>query len=161
MKTAVVYYSMSGNTQQIAEKIADALGADLIRIEPKKEYPSKGFRKFIWGGKSAVMGDRPKLQPYMLDSGYDRIIIGTPVWASNITPPIRTFITENRDMLSRIEIAAFVCYAGGGADKALDKLAALLGIDRLAATLTLINPKDKPAKDNDEKVIVFCQKLEG
>ena len=43
MKTAVVYYSMSGNTQQTAEKIADALGADLIRIEPKKEYRPKVF----------------------------------------------------------------------------------------------------------------------
>ncbi|MCH5304733.1 MAG: flavodoxin family protein, partial [Ruminococcus sp.] len=61
MKTAIVYYSMSGNTEFIAKKIADKISADLIKIEPEKAYPSKGLRKFIWGGKSAFMGDTPKL----------------------------------------------------------------------------------------------------
>lgn len=44
MKTAVVYYSMSGNTRQTAEKIRSAVGADslaaqLILFDPK-EKPS-------------------------------------------------------------------------------------------------------------------------
>ena len=50
MKTAVVYYSMSGNTELAAERIAAVLGADLIRLTPVKAYPDKGFRKFFWGG---------------------------------------------------------------------------------------------------------------
>ena len=43
MKAAVVYYSMSGNTQFAAEKIAEKLGADLIRLVPKTSYPAAGF----------------------------------------------------------------------------------------------------------------------
>ena len=63
MKTAVVYYSQSGNTEETARKIAAITGADLIRLEPEKAFPDKGFRKFFWGGKSAVMGDEPPLKP--------------------------------------------------------------------------------------------------
>ena len=159
MKTAIVYYSMSGNTQQTAETIAKELGAELIRIDPVKEYPSKGFRKFIWGGKSAVMGDKPKLLPYTFDEGYDRIIFGTPVWASSFTPPIRSFISENRDKLKDKRFAAFVCFSGGGAEKALSKLRQFLEVDSLDAELILVDPKDRPSEENEEKIKEFCSKL--
>ena len=41
MKTAVVYYTMSGNTKLIAEKVAEAVNADLIEISPKNTYPDQ------------------------------------------------------------------------------------------------------------------------
>ena len=63
MKTAIVFYSMSGNTAMTAEKLAEALSADLIEIRPQHAYPDKGFRKFLWGGKSAVMAETPELEP--------------------------------------------------------------------------------------------------
>ncbi len=159
MKTAIVYYSMSGNTAQTAEKIAAELGADLIRIDPVKEYPSKGIRKFIWGGKSAVMGDTPALQPYRFDGSYDRIIFGTPIWAGNFAPPIRTFIKENRDALEEKSISAFVCCAGGDTAKAFEKLRQYLEVNVLEAQLELVDPKDKPSPENDEKLKAFCKKL--
>lgn len=151
---------MSGNTQQTAEKIAQELGADLIRIEPVKEYPDKGARKFLWGGMKAVMGEKPQLQPYDFDGSYDRIIFGTPVWASSFTPPIRTFITENREQLKGKSTAVFVCYAGGGADKAIEKLRRFLAIDSFTAELILVDPKDQPTQENEEKIQVFCGKLQ-
>lgn len=149
---------MSDNTAQTAEKIADILGADLIPIEPVKEYPSKGMRKFLWGGKSAVMGDKPKLKPYKFGE-YDRIVIGTPVWASSFTPPIRSFIDENRTALTGKEIAVFTCFSGGGADKAIAKLRQFLGIEAFAAELILIDPKDKPKTEDEQKIREFCEKL--
>lgn len=161
MKTAIVYYSMSGNTAQTAQKIADLLGADLIPIEPVKAYPTKGMRKFLWGGKSAVMGDRPALSPYTFDGGYDRIILGTPVWASNIAPPLRTFLADHAEELKGKELAVFLCYSGGGADKAIEKLSRLPGIDSLAAQLILIDPKDKPSPENEEKIKAFCAQLQA
>ena len=54
---------MSGHTEATAKKIAALLDADLIKAEPVKAYPDKGFKKFMWGGKSALMGDRPELLP--------------------------------------------------------------------------------------------------
>lgn len=160
MKTAVIYYSMGGNTRLAAEEIAKRLDADVISISPEKEYPDKGFRKFFWGGKSAVMGESPKLMPYSFDAEkYERIIIGTPVWASSFAPPIRTFVEENRDKLAGRELAVFVCFSGGGADKAIGKLKKLAGIEEFRAELVLVDPKDKPSAENDVKIAEFCSKL--
>ncbi|MBQ9886241.1 MAG: flavodoxin family protein [Lachnospiraceae bacterium] len=160
MKTAIVYYSMSGNTKFIADKIAENIDADVIRIEPVKAYPDSGVRKFIWGGKSAVMGNTPKLQPYDFDADkYDTIIFGTPVWASTFTPPIRTFIEENKASLAEKKVAVFICFSGGGADKAIDKLKKYIGINEFAAELILVDPKEKSDQENEKKVKEFCELL--
>ena len=45
MKKLIVYYSLEGNTQYIAEKLAERFGSDsdVLRILPKKAYLDKGF----------------------------------------------------------------------------------------------------------------------
>ena len=107
MKTIIVYYSMSGNTDLAAREIASRLGADTLRIEPEKSYPDKGFKKFFWGGKSAVMAETPPLRPYRFAAeDYEQVILGFPVWAGNLTPPLRTFLRDNA--------AAIALYEGFG-----------------------------------------------
>lgn len=162
MRTAIVYYSLNGNTSYAAERIAKKLGAELIPIVPEKAYPAKGLKKFFHGGKSAMKNETPKLKPYSFNAdGFDRVILGTPVWASNIAPPLRSFIEENRATLSEKRIAAFVCLSGSGAGKAMEKLKACLGTDSLEAELALIDPKDKPREANDKRIADFCDALIG
>lgn len=130
MKTAVIYYSMSGTCEKIAELIKKETDADLIRLIPKKAYPDRGFKKFYWGGKSALMAEKPELEPYEFDAGrYDLIVFGTPVWASTFTPPLRTFIEDNRDALASKRIAAYASFKGSGGEKTLQKLQEELGIE--------------------------------
>ena len=160
MKTAIIYYSLSGNTEYVAETIKKEINADLIKITPKKEFPNKGFKKFFWGGKSAVMGETPALEKYTFDpEKYDNIIIGTPVWASTFTPPIRTFLKENKEQLKDKKISVFICYSGGGADKAIEKMKKYLNIDSFANELILIDPKDKNSEDKERKIIDFIKKI--
>ena len=158
MKTLIVYYTLEGNTHYAAKKIASQLDADVLRVKPVKTYPRKGFRKFLWGGKSAVMAETPELEPYTFDAAaYDRIVFGFPVWAGNVTPPLRTFIKEND--LSGKRFAAFACQSGAGAEKAFEKLKTALGIRELDAELVLIDPKTKPDPINEKKISGFCGKL--
>lgn len=158
MRTLIVYYSLGGNTEYAADIIASRLGADTLRLEPEKAYPDRGFRKFFWGGKSAVMAETPQLKPYAFDAaGYDRVILGFPVWAGNVTPPIRTFVRDN-DLKGK-RVAAFACQSGAGAEKAFGRLKAALGVDELEAELILIDPKSKPGAENDRKIGAFCDKL--
>lgn len=162
MKTAIVFYSMSGNTADTAAKIAAQLGADLIRIAPETAYPTAGMKKFLWGGKSALMGETPALQPYAFDAAaYDLVIFGSPVWAGCYAPPLRTFIHEQAAGLSGKRFAAFVCQGGSGADKALKKLRISLGIDTFDAVLSLNDPKDRPAPENDKRIADFCNLLQA
>ena len=159
MTTAIIYYSMSGNTKYVADKIAERIEADIIRIAPIKAYPDKGTKKFIWGGKSAVMGEKPALHPYEFHvEKYDRIILGTPVWASNFAPPIRTFIKENPNIHEK-KLAVFTCFSGGGADKAIEKMKKYIGIEKFEAELILVDPKENVKVEDNEKIDVFCQRL--
>ena len=100
MGAAIVYYSMGGNTAMAAKMLAEGTDADLIEIRPEKPYPDRGIRKFLSGGKSAVAAETPKLAPYIfLPDKYDLIVFGFPIWAGNLTPPLRTFVRENRETL--------------------------------------------------------------
>ena len=160
MSTAVVYYSMLGNSEMVAEHIAQKLGADVIRIEPDKAYPDKGAKKFLWGGKSAVMGEMPVLKPYEFDaSKYDKVIIGFPVWASRPAPPIWTFLNEQKDVLKGKKIAVFACQSGNGAEKAFDRIKKQICVEKFEAELILIDPKTRVNADNDGKIDSFCDKL--
>lgn len=112
MRYLMVYYSYEGNTELLAENMADEIGADLLRLIPEKEMKSKGFMKFVWGGKQAVMGKKPPLKK--LDKNpdeYDLIIIGTPVWAGRPAPPVKTFMVDN--LPGEKKLAFFYTYEGG------------------------------------------------
>lgn len=158
MEIAIVYYSMHGNCELVADKAAAITGADTMRVEPDKAYPDKGARKFIWGGKSALMGEMPVLKPYEFDvEKYDTVIIGFPVWAGNPAPPIKTFVNEHKDELKGKRIAAFACQSGNGAEKAFSKLKKQLEIDSFVAELILIDPKTVADDKNDGKIQEFCK----
>jgi len=158
MKTLIVYYSLEGNTDYAAKRIAEKTGFDLLRIETVKKYPTSGFRKFFHGGKSAVFEETPELVPYSIDLGaYDQIVIGFPVWAGNVAPPIRTFIKAHD--LTKKSIAAFACQSGSGAEKAFEKLRKALGIASFKAEMVLIDPEKKPSAENDRKIETFCRQL--
>ena len=158
MKAAIVYYSLSGNTKYVAEKMATILDAALVPLVPEKAYPDSGFKKIFWGGKSALMGEKPKLTPYAFDpNACDLVILGGPVWAGTFSPPLRTFIEENRDALQSKRTAAFFC-CSGGPGKVLEKFGAFCGAEP-RQELILIDPKDKPSSENDEKIKAFCDAL--
>ncbi len=160
MKRLIVFYSLEGNTEYIADKLADSLGAGSLRLIPEKAYADKGFAKFFWGGKSAVMAEKPPLKPYDLDADFEEIIIGFPVWAGNITPPIRTFVLENKELLNGKRISAFACQSGSGAEKAFGKLKVLLEIEDFHGTAIFIDPKNKPSEENEQRLERFVKDLE-
>lgn len=160
MRTLIVYYSLEGNTEFAARRVAESLGAELLRIEPIKAYPDSGFKKFFWGGKSAVMQETPALTPYAFDPGaWDRVVFAFPVWAGNVTPPIRTFIREND--LRGLRLAALACQSGAGAEKALGRLREALGGVQLEAEAILIDPKARPTPENEKKIAAFCDQLKA
>ena len=160
MKTLVVYYSLEGNTEYAANRIAENLGADTLRLVPVKAYPDKGFMKFFVGGRSAVFGQKPALEHYETDlSAYDRIIFGFPVWAANFAPPIHTFISENADEIRGKKIAAFACQGGSGAQKAFLKLRKLISPASFEALGIFIEPGRRQAEETDKAIDRFCEKL--
>ena len=158
MKTAIVYYSLQGNTRYVAEKVAGGTGADLIELIPVKAYPDKGMIKFIWGGSAVTFKRKPDLKPYSFNaSDYDLVILATPVWAGSFTPPLRTFLEDN-DLTGK-KIAVIATSAGGDSSKCINALKEASKAESLAAQLSLIDPKDKPSEENEKLIAEFIRQV--
>ena len=162
MRTAVVYYSLQGNIRYVAEKVAKELGADLIELIPVKAYPDKGMKKFIWGGSAVTFKKKPELEPYKFNSAdYERVIIATPVWAGGFTPPVRTFLEDN-DLTGK-KISVIASSAGGNSAKCIEAVRIASKADSLEAELSLVDPKDQPSEEKEQKIAEFikeCRILE-
>jgi len=93
MKTLVVYFSRSGHKEQIAREFAERLNADLEEVREKRDQAG------IWGYcRSALQvlfrQAAPNLAAKHDSSGYDTVIIGTPVWIQQPAPPVRTNLQQ-------------------------------------------------------------------
>jgi hypothetical protein len=58
-----------------------------------------------------------------------------------------------------MQIAAFACQSGGGAEKALDKLREYIGIDEFELEAVFIDPKSKQAPHTDFAIDLFSREL--
>ena len=95
-KVLVAYFSHSGNTRAVAERIAAATGADLFEIVPQKPYPAE-YRAVVNQARREIAADyRPALKTDLPDAGrYDVIYIGSPCWWSTVAPPVATFLAAH------------------------------------------------------------------
>lgn len=111
IKILVVYFSHSGNTRVVAEKIKAATGGDIFEIVPVNPYPTEYNVVVDQARKEIDAGFRPELKskPGSIDE-YDIIIVGSPNWWSTIAPPVATFLT-NYDFKGKI-IAPFMTHEG-------------------------------------------------
>ncbi|AMK16140.1 flavodoxin [Methanobrevibacter olleyae] len=114
MKTLVTYFSASGVTKRVAEKIADAIDADIFEISPETPYSSADLDYTNKNSRSTIeMNDksfRPPIKETIDISEYDIILIGFPVWWYTAPTIINTFI-ESCDMAGKTAIA--FCTSGG------------------------------------------------
>lgn len=139
MKTLVAYFSLDGDTQLIAETIADKLKADILNLEPVKPFPSEGFGKFFVGGMSVLFNKKPRLKNEDIDlRQYDNIIIGSPVWAGSYSPPVNTFISKYR--FTGKNVALFLCSGGGGVEKCFEKFRKELSGNNFLGEIDFIEP---------------------
>lgn len=110
-KTLVIYFSLTGSTRLIGKAIAKELGADIEEIVPLRHYPLRGAWLYVYGGLQASLGLTPPLERGLVDPrDYDVVVVGTPVWAGRMVPPIRTFLSSGA--LQGKKVAYFSTYKG-------------------------------------------------
>lgn len=92
MTSAIIYFSKTGTTATIAKRIAEEL-----------DIPAEGIVRIRSGGvlgifreiAQSLSGKQPGIRPLSLDvCAYDRIIIGTPVWAGHVSSPVISFLAQ-------------------------------------------------------------------
>ena len=129
MKTAVVYFSWSGNTRFAAETIAKKADADLFEIKADTPY-SSDYGKCCDEAKPECYGKtlRPIKPIDGLDlSKYDMVFVGTPNWWGTMAPPVRTWVTQSKDALKGKTVCLFQTHGGGGMQRVGKEFAEVIG----------------------------------
>lgn len=95
MKPIIIYYSFGGNTRGVAEKMAQALHADIAQLQTVQPYTGSYQDVVQQGQREVNSGFRPKLKPLNVDfRQYDTVILGTPVWWYTFAPAMGSFLDE-------------------------------------------------------------------
>ena len=123
MKTAVVYYSYTGNTHRVAQLIIGVLKSRGEEAIPVRIRPLKEETNFLKQCKDSFFRKKPELYKTLLElKNYDRVILGSPVWAFNVAPALNTYL----DKCTSLEGKEAICFAtygsGAGKKKALGTL---------------------------------------
>jgi NAD(P)H dehydrogenase (quinone) len=161
-KVAILFYSRTGNTKKIAELLNDRLRqheieTDLIEIEVEGKV---NFRRI--GKMSKDIADIPLLNPDYSLSGYDLIVIGTPVWTGNPALPCLSYL-QRLEKNGEKRIALFL--TGMRATRknenvmdALEKELSKLGYDNIIARLILKFRRSKLV-GGEESILEFVDSL--
>lgn len=122
MKTLIIYYSLSGNTEKIANILADKLAADKEQV--LKQSKRTGFFGVLRSLFQVLLNKPCLIEILEVDpSQYDLVIIGTPVWMMRLPPPIRALIYQQKPKFSKV---AFFCTEGSSGGNAVLKSMAKL-----------------------------------
>ena len=124
MKAAVIYYSRSGITKKIAEKVQAKFGADMFFVEPEKAYGNmaSAILRVI---REKAGKKTPALKTEAMDfSAYDTVFVGFPVWAATMPDFFREYL--GRADLAGKRVIPFVTAGNNGRESSLQALKELL-----------------------------------
>ncbi len=111
-KVLIIYYSLTGNTKSIAEKIWKKTGGDVFVIETVKTYPSEYSALTEEAKRELQEGDLPALKKSPPDmSSYDLVLVGSPVWWYTVSTPVMSFLRQ-ADFAGK-KVSAFCTHEGG------------------------------------------------
>lgn len=122
----VAYFSVSGTTAQVAEKLAEAIGADIFAIEPEVPYTEADLNWMDKKARSTVEMNDPNSRPAVAAkrdnmAEYDVIFVGFPIWWYVAPTIINTFL-ESYDLSSKV-IVPFATSGGSGMGETNARLA--------------------------------------
>ena len=121
----VAYFSASGVTAKVAERLSEAIGADLYEIEPQVAYTKADLDWMDKKSRSTIemnnLASRPKISGKRDNMEvYDTVFVGFPIWWYVAPTIINTFL-ESYD-LSGKTIIPFATSGGSDMGRTNEKL---------------------------------------
>lgn len=155
MKVLVVFYSRTGTTRKLATAIGAGCRADIEEIRDVRSR--KGILRGWWRSILEVRrgSETPILPTEKHVEDYDLVVVGTPVWASSISSPLRTWLNRHRRELKRV--AVLVTQGGRGGDKAIAQLTTLFGLTPAAELI--VNARDVASGAYRQRLDEFVARL--
>ena len=123
-RVLTLFFSCTGNTHTLAEKIHTAAGGDMAEIIPAEPYTSAdlNYNDNSCRANQELNSDaRPAIEPLEVDvSQYDVILLGYPIWWGQCPPVVRTFL-DSYDLSSKT-ILPFCTSGSTGISGSLSKI---------------------------------------
>ena len=131
-----VYYSRTGRTEKAMGEIAQALDAELVKIEDGQDRSK--LRGYLRSGLEAMSKKLCPIAPVQTErplQEYRLVIIGTPAWAGRCASPVKSFLAQNAEKLPQV--------SRSGADRCDDVLAHMATfLKRMRLTDVSLRPDD-------------------
>lgn len=129
-KKLVAYFSASGVTRDVAQKLAEAANADLYEITPEVPYTEADLDWRDENARSTVEMNQPSFRPAITGrvenmEKYDTVFVGFPIWWYVAPTIINTFL-ESYDLTGK-KIVPFATSGGSGMGETNQKLKASCG----------------------------------
>ncbi len=158
-RTVIIYYSLNGHTQFIAQKMSKQLDCPTIQLHLKIEFSKTNkFLQYFWAGKSAVFRDKPELANKPIDlAQYDSLIIATPVWAGGISSPVRSFLSSNAIEGKKVYLAAN--NSGGSFEKCFATMRKLLSKSTVKGEIGFVEITKDTYPTHKGKLEEFCKEI--
>ena len=128
-KVLVAYFSASGTTKAVAEKLAKAANADLFEIVPEQPYTNADLNYHNSSSRSckehADATIRPAIKSKVADmKKYDVVFIGYPIWWGKAPNIVWNFM-ESYDFSGKTMVPFCTVYSSGfgSSDKELKAIA--------------------------------------
>ncbi len=146
----VAYFSRTGNTQDVAETVAELTGGDLFEIVPEQAYPSDYNAVLEQTQQELRDNARPALSSHVADmDAYDVILLGFPIWHGDTPMPVRSFLEEYD--FSGKTIAPYSTSSSSGISAAVTAIRSLCPnanvADSLSITSSTLNQADTLAAE--------------
>lgn len=121
----VAYFSASGVTAKVAEKLSEAIGADLYAIEPEVPYTKADLDWMDKKSRSTIEMNNPASRPAIAGkrdnmNDYDTVFVGFPIWWY-VAPTIINSFLESYDLTGKT-IIPFATSGGSDMGKTNEKL---------------------------------------
>lgn len=122
-RTLIVYYSYTNNVERIVTELSQQIDADVVEIEPAEkglDYAANNYE--IGSAQIAAIRNNPTdassypaIDAVNVDlSQYDCVIIGAPLWWSNMAAPLQTYLFHNGPQMEGKKIGLIVSSASSG-----------------------------------------------
>lgn len=117
--TLVVYFSATGTTRGVAEKIAALTDAELVEIVPAQPYTTEDLNYNDRSTRATVEQNTPDVRPEIANEisleGYTTVYLGYPIWWGQAPRILSTFV-ESHDFTG-ITVIPFCTSGGSGAGR--------------------------------------------
>jgi flavodoxin len=152
IRTLVVYYSRTGNSRAVAEKIADSLGG--ADVEEIRDTVDRAGLRGYWRSFRDALGKREATlaAPGRDVSMYDLVIVGGPVWVGTPSSPVRSWLRAHARELHAVGF--FLTHGGSARDRVLAALTAMTG--RTPVAVLSVREREIGTKEESAKIAAFA-----